>query len=153
MRLPHAARLMVWATLLCACSGDESAGGAGEGARVGISIAFSGGPLQMGAVPLAQRTTGSSIDPATDKALTFNGQPDVTIPAGMYAVSDGATFAVKALSDVAVSFYVVSNNGGTCHQSGFQTNYSVAGNMVTSATLVGAQTNRSYDFLSNLALL
>src|SRR5260370_28819258 len=83
----------------------------------------------------------------------FNGQPDVTIPKGMFAVSEGADFMVKPLSDVAVSFFVVSSNGGTCHQSGFQTNYSVGGNMVSSATLGGAQTNGSYYFLSNLDVL
>jgi lysophospholipase L1-like esterase len=68
-------------------------------------------------------------------------------------VSDGADFVVKPLSDVAVSFFVVSNNGATCHQSGFQTNYSVGGNVVSSATLAGAQTNGSYDFLSNLDVM
>jgi lysophospholipase L1-like esterase len=122
----------------------------GTSARVRISNTFSGGPLQIRDVHLAQRLTGSSIDPTTDEAVLFNGQPDVTIAAGMFAVSDGAEFTVTALSDVAVSFYVVSNDGATCHQSGFQTNYSVAGNIVSSATLAGAQTNGSYYFLSNL---
>jgi lysophospholipase L1-like esterase len=48
---------------------------------------------------------------------------------------------------------VVSNNGATCHQSGFQTNYSAGGNNVSSATLAGAQSNGSYYFLSNLDVL
>jgi len=125
----------------------------GTSARVRISNAFGAGTLQVRDVHLAQRTTGSSVDAATDKALMFNGQPDVTIPKGMFAVSEGADFMVKPLSDVAVSFFVVSSNGGTCHQSGFQTNYSVGGNMVSSATLGGAQTNGSYYFLSNLDVL
>jgi hypothetical protein len=103
-------------------------------------------------VHLAQVTTGSSIDPTTDKTLMFNGQPNVTIAAGMFAVSDGADFVVTALSDVAVSFFVVSSSGGTCQPNAFQTNYSAAGNMVASATLGGAQTN-SYLYLSNLDVL
>ncbi|HVR63091.1 MAG TPA: GDSL-type esterase/lipase family protein, partial [Polyangia bacterium] len=122
----------------------------GSAARVRISNTFSGGQLQLRDVHLAQRTQGASIDPATDKALTFNGQPDVTIPAGMYAVSDGAPFTVKPLSDVAVSFFVIANNGATCHQSGFQTNYSAAGNVVGAATLANTENNTSYFFLSNL---
>ncbi len=125
----------------------------GTSARVRISNTFSGGPLHIRDVHLAQRTTGSSIDPATDKTLTFNGQPDETIAAGMFAVSDGADFVVKPLSDVAVSFFVISHSGTTCHQSGFQTNYSVAGNMVASAALASAQTNGSYNFLSNLDVI
>jgi hypothetical protein len=71
----------------------------GTAARVRISNTFSGGPLQITDVHVAQRTTGSSIDPATDKALTWSGKADVTIAAGTYAVSDGADFVVKPLSD------------------------------------------------------
>jgi len=126
---------------------------AGTSARVRISNAFGTGALHVSDVHLAQRTTGSSIDPATDTALTFGGQADVTIAAGAFAVTDGAAFAVGALSDVAVSFYVVSDNGATCHQSGFQTNYSVSGNTVSSATLADAQTNGSYNYLSNVDVL
>ncbi|HXK20281.1 MAG TPA: hypothetical protein VNG33_20870, partial [Polyangiaceae bacterium] len=125
----------------------------GTSARVRISNTYSGGPVQIMDVHVAQRTSGSSIDPATDQALTFDGKAGVTIAPGMFAVSDGAAFAVKALSDVAVTFYVVSNNGTTCHVSGFQTNYSVAGNMVSSATLAGAQSSDRYNFLSNLDVL
>jgi lysophospholipase L1-like esterase len=125
----------------------------GTSARVRISNTFSGGALQIRDVHVAQRTNGSSIDPATDKPLMFNGQPDVTIAAGMSATSDGAPFTVKALSDVAVSFYVVSNNGATCHQNGFQTNYAADGDTASNATLAGAQTNSSYYFLSNLDVL
>jgi lysophospholipase L1-like esterase len=125
----------------------------GTSARVRISNTYSGGPVQITGAHVAARTTGSSIDPATDRALTFGGKADVTIAPGMFAVSDGAAFTVRPLSDVAVSFYVVSNSGTTCHQSGFQTNYAVAGNMVSNATLAGAQTNGSYYFLSNLDVL
>jgi lysophospholipase L1-like esterase len=122
----------------------------GTSARVRLSNTFSSGPLQIRDVHLARRLTGASIDPTTDKAVSFDGRPDVTIAAGTFAVSDGTAFPVTALSDVAVSFYVVSHEGATCHQSGFQTNYSVGGDMVSSATLVGAQPNGSYYFLSNL---
>jgi len=125
----------------------------GSSARVRISNTFSGGAVQITDVHVARRTSGSSIDAATDRALTFDGKADVTIAAGMFAVSDGATFTVAPLSDVAVSFFVVSHNGTTCHGAGFQTNYSVSGNMVSSASLAGAQTNDHFNFLSNLDVL
>jgi lysophospholipase L1-like esterase len=125
----------------------------GSSARVRISNTFGPGPVQLRDVHLAQRTTGSSIDPATDKALTFGGKLEVTVAAGAFAVSDGVDFTVKPLSDVAVSFYVVSNDGATCQPSAWQTNYSANGNVVSSATLSGAQTNGSYYFVSNLDVL
>jgi lysophospholipase L1-like esterase len=121
----------------------------GNAARVRFSNAFGGGALEVRDVHLARRTTGASIDPATDRALTFGGQPSLTVPAGMYAVSDAAAFGVAPLSDVAVSFFVVSQSGTTCHQSAFQTNYRANGDVAGDATLTGS-TDGSYEFLSNL---
>jgi lysophospholipase L1-like esterase len=121
----------------------------GNAARVRISNAMGNGPLHISNVHLAQRTTGSSIDPATDKALTFNGQPDVTVPARMFAFSDGADFVVKPTSDVAISFFVESSSGGTCQPNAFQTNYAVAGNMVSAPTLNGGG-NNSYLYVLGL---
>ncbi|HEX3697899.1 MAG TPA: GDSL-type esterase/lipase family protein [Polyangia bacterium] len=109
----------------------------GNAARVRVSNARGNGPLHISNVHLAQRTTGSSIDVATDKALTFAGQPDVTVAAGMFALSDGADFVVKPLSDVAISFFVMASSGGTCQQNPFQTNYAATGNMVSAPTLNG----------------
>jgi lysophospholipase L1-like esterase len=121
----------------------------GTAARVRFSNAFGSGPLQVRDVHLAQRTMGASIDPTTDKALTFGGQSSLTVPAGTYAVSDGADFVVKPSSDVAVSFFVVSHGATTCHQSAFQTNYQATGDVAGDKTLTGT-TNGSYEFLSNL---
>jgi lysophospholipase L1-like esterase len=121
----------------------------GSVARVRFSNTFGGGPLQVRDVHLAARTAGSSVDPTTDVALTFGGQALLTVPAGAYAVSDPADFGVKRLSDVAVSFYVVSQSATTCHQSGFQTNYQASGDVSGNET-IGDSTNGSYDFLSNL---
>jgi lysophospholipase L1-like esterase len=121
----------------------------GGSARVRFSNAFGTGALQVRDVHLAQRTTGSSIDPATDEALTFKGQPSVTISAGAFDASDEAAFVVKPLSDVAVSFFVVSQAGTTCHQSGFQTNYQASGDVAGDKALAGG-TVGSYPFVSNL---
>jgi len=121
----------------------------GNTARVRISNARGNGSLRISNVHLAQRTTGSSIDAATDTALTFAGQPDVTVPAGMFALSDGADFVVKPISDVAISFFVMSSSGGTCQQNAFQTNYMAAGNMVSSPALNGGP-NQSYLYVLGL---
>jgi len=121
----------------------------GNAARVRISNAHGNGPLHISNVHLAQRTTGSSIDPATDTALTFAGQPDVTVPASSFALSDGASFVVKPTSDVVVSFFVMSSSGGTCQQNAFQTNYMAAGDMVSSPSLNGGQ-NQNYLYILGL---
>ena len=73
--------------------------------------------------------------PRDRRAADLNGQSSITISAGAYAVSDAAAFAVNPLSDVAVSFFVVSQSGTTCHQSGFQTNYQANGDVAGDKTI------------------
>ena len=116
-----------------------------------LSNAYSGQPVTIADVHVARRTSGSSVDTSTDRAATFGGSTSVTIPAGGTAVSDSIAFAVPALSDVAVSFYLPQQTGGlTWHQSGNQTNYIASGDVSGSASLSGAQTTGSYYLLANL---
>jgi lysophospholipase L1-like esterase len=114
---------------------------------------FGKGPLHVRDVHVARRTSGSSIDGATDRALLFGGLADVTIAPGQFAVSDAADFAVPELADVTVSFFVVTHDGATCHSSAFQTNYVAGGDVAANPALAGVETNGSYFFLSNLDVL
>ena len=108
----------------------------GESVRIRISNAFGTQPLTVDSVHVAKRTTGSSIDTASDKQLAFAGKGSVTIPAGQVATSDSVAFAVAALSDLAVSFHVQGSPGTTtAHGTGLQDNYVAPGNVAESATL------------------
>jgi lysophospholipase L1-like esterase len=123
----------------------------GSAARVDLSNAFGSRPVTIADVHVADRTSGSSVDPATDHAVTFGGATSVTIPAGQKAVSDQVALAVGAGQDVAVSFFLpqaVTN--ATQHQLGEQTNYVANGDVAGSANLSNPQTNGSYTFLSGL---
>ncbi|WP_326559750.1 GDSL-type esterase/lipase family protein [Micromonospora sp. NBC_01796] len=123
----------------------------GTAARIQLSNAFGDRPLVVSEVHVARRTSGSSIDPGTDRRVTFGGQPGVTIPVGALAASDAVAFTVPTGADVVVSLYLPQPTGpATYHQSGLQNNYVAAGNQSGSATLTGAQTNGSYYFLANL---
>ncbi|MFG2041772.1 GDSL-type esterase/lipase family protein [Dactylosporangium sp. NPDC048998] len=123
----------------------------GTAARIRLSNAFGSQPVTIADVHLARRTSGASIDPASDRAVTFGGAPQTTIPVGGSVTSDQVAFAVDALADVAVSFYLPSATGNaTVHDFGDQTNYVTAGDVAGSATLSGAQTRSNYFFLTNL---
>src|SRR6201996_8530280 len=56
----------------------------GDVLRVHLSNAFGIVPLRFTSVHIARPLApdSSSIDPATDKALSFNGAPDILIPPG-----------------------------------------------------------------------
>ena len=123
----------------------------GTQARIQISNAFGTQPLVLSDVHIAQRSSGSGITAGTDHAVTFGGQGSVTIAVGALAVSDAVSFAVAALSDVAISFYLPQATGSaTFHQQGTQTNYVASGDVAGNGTLSGAATTGSYYFLANL---
>jgi lysophospholipase L1-like esterase len=123
----------------------------GTAARIRLSNAFGNQPVTIANVHLARRTSGSGVDAASDRAVTFGGAAQTTIPAGGSVTSDQVAFAVDALADVAVSFYVPSSTGNaTVHDFGNQTNYVAAGNVAGNATLSNPQTRSNYFFLTDL---
>ena len=123
----------------------------GTSARIQLSNAFGSQPVQISDVHLARRSSGSSVDASSDRPVTFGGQTSVTIPVGGVAISDSVAFAVSALSDVAVSFYLPQNTpNATSHGQGTQTNYVANGDVSGNATLSGASTTGSYYFLANV---
>lgn len=75
--------------------------------RVHLSNAFGIQPLHISAVRVARakKPGSAAIDPATDKALTFNGRTDVTLPAGGEYLSDPVDFDLPAHSDLAITLH------------------------------------------------
>jgi hypothetical protein len=62
----------------------------GSALRVHVSNAFGTAALHFSSVHIAHPVSPASaaIDPATDKALTFSGSQDLTIPPGAEYISD-----------------------------------------------------------------
>jgi len=127
---------------------------AGTAARLRLSNVFNTQPLTVTDFHLARRTSGSSVDASTDRPVTFGGQTSVTIPAGGQAVSDPVAFAVRAESDVAVSFYVpVLTQNVSSHQFAFENQYLADGNVTGAANIATTMTYSSYFIVSDLDVL
>lgn len=113
----------------------------GDQIRMHISNAFGSEPLHLTAVHVARPgtergTIDGSIDASTDRALTFGGKPDVTVPAGAEYISDPIAFPVAAFSDLAVSLhYDQPPAQQTGHPGSRATSYVVRGDKVSSARL------------------
>ncbi len=123
----------------------------GTAARIQLSNVFGNQPVTIADVHIAQRDSGSSVVASSDRAVTFGGSSTTTIAAGDLAVSDAVSFAVTALADVSISFYLPCSTGpATSHGLGEQTNYVASGDVSGNATLTNPQTNGSYYFLVNL---
>ena len=99
-----------------------SAGGARV--RIRLTNEYGAKPLVIGAAHLALAGADGAIQPGSDKALTFAGQPTVVIPPGAPMLSDPIDMAVPALASLAVSLYVPEDTGQcTCHGTAMQTLY------------------------------
>src|SRR5882757_9394163 len=81
----------------------------GTSSRIQISNVFGNTPLNVQDVHIAQRTSGSSINTGTDRAVTFGGSSSTVVAVGATAISDAVAFTVAANSDVAVSMFLPNN--------------------------------------------
>jgi lysophospholipase L1-like esterase len=106
---------------------------------VHLSNVFGTEPLRLTSVHIAKPLApdSSAIDPQSDRALTFAGLPDVTIPAGAEFISDPIAFTLPALSDLAVSFHLdAPPSRETSHPGSRATSWYVHGDAVSSRTLL-----------------
>ena len=108
--------------------------------RVRLSNAFGTAPLRFSAVHVARPVApGSAAIQAGGRAVTFNGRPDVTVPAGAEYVSDPVAFAVRPLESLAISFHLPQAPAGqTGHPGSRTTSFYAPGQHVADADLPGA---------------
>jgi len=121
--------------------------------RVHLSNAFGTAPLHLTSVHVARPVSAASdkIDVATDKALSFAGKSDVTIPAGADYISDAIDYPVAALSDLAITLHLDQPPAQqTGHPGSRATSYLVHGDMVSAVELPGAKMVDHWYLLSGV---
>ena len=125
----------------------------GNEVRVRLSNRFGSTPLTLTAVHIARAVSpnSSKIAASTDKALTFFGQPDITIPPHADYLSDPISFPADALSDVAITLHLdASPEEQTGHPGSRATSYVSHGNLVSAAELQGAKTVDHWYFVAGI---
>jgi lysophospholipase L1-like esterase len=111
----------------------------GPALRVHLSNAFGTEALHVSSVHIARPPSpaSSSIDPASDRPLTFAGSAEAVIPPGAELISDPVDYAVPPLSDLAVTFRLLLPPARqTGHPGSRATSYYVHGDQVSAATFV-----------------
>lgn len=125
----------------------------GRELRVRLSNAFGTAPLAILSVHVARpvsKETGS-IDAATDRALTFAGSASVIIPAGADYYSDPVAFDAPALSDLAITLYLLTPPARqTSHPGSRETSFLTHGDHVADATLQSASTFSHWLFIAGV---
>src|SRR5262249_19523298 len=126
----------------------------GRRARVTLSNAYGNMPLKIGTAHVGLRGKESSIVTGSDRMLTFNGKPSVTIPQGAQMISDAIDLEVPQLGDVAISVYIPEQSGQlTTHATGLHTTYIAKGNVAANPALNDATMTRSYYWISALDVM
>lgn len=115
----------------------------GDKVRVRLSNVFGTRPLTIKGARVAVSAALDSprIVPATDRALTFSGRSEVTIPAGADYWSDPVSLKIAPLTDLAISLrYAEAPDVQTGHPGSRATSYVLAGDHAADADLPGAKT-------------
>lgn len=120
----------------------------GHKGRVELSNAFGSPSVSISSVHIALRTSGSLIDKATDRPLTFGGSSSVELRPGMVLVSDPIDLTLPAFSDVAVSLHVLNSGGKPAnHMLALHTGYISQGDQTGAEEMLQPEITTSYLWL------
>jgi lysophospholipase L1-like esterase len=131
----------------------------GSQIRLQLSNIVGNGPVTIKSVHVAlckaTPAVDGSIDPATDKAVTFSGMAGVTIPAKMEVWSDTIDFTVPPLGMVTITMALGSVPSDLTAHAGARTDSYVQANStdVSAANLTSAPHNLHWYFISGLDVM
>ncbi len=116
--------------------------------RVVFTNEFGVEPLRVGGAQVSFPGASASVP----VALTFAGQPGVTIPPGALVVSDPASINLRPLSDLLVTMFMPAQPMQTLSFHGFadQTNFMATGNQLSASVLTNPRPMTSWYFLKDV---
>ena len=123
----------------------------GDSLRVRFSNEFSTKPVTMKAVHIAISVGSGAIDKATDLALSFNGNPEVTMEPGTIVTSDPFGFSVEPRTDLAITIYFGETSPDvTGHPGSRTTSYILTGNEVATEEFDNAVTTDHWYVINGI---
>jgi lysophospholipase L1-like esterase len=128
----------------------------GKRVRARFSNAYGTNSVTMNSVHVALTGAGGgSIAPATDKPLTFQGSPSVTLSAGETILSDPLDYDLPPLSNLGVTIYFgdISATTITGHPGSRTTSYLQPGNAVSAENLAGAAKTAHWYIITGIDVL
>ena len=94
----------------------------GEQIRLRLSNRYGDAPITLRSVSVGQVLSGPVVH-AGSKDVLFEGQATVTLEPGQEIISDPVDFRVEALTNVAITFFLMQGESITGHVSAQQTSY------------------------------
>jgi lysophospholipase L1-like esterase len=127
----------------------------GNQVRIKITNVFGNRPLNIGSASVALPLSGAASVAGSNRILTFSGNSSITIPIGAYVLSDPATLAISAQSDLTVSLFISGDSGAaTLHPLALQSSFvSTPGDFVSHDDAVPFQAPlHSWPFLTGVEI-
>jgi len=126
----------------------------GDSLRIRFTNEFSTSQVKLNSVHIALSAGGGKIDTTTDRAVYFNGLPEVTMERGAAVTSDAFRFTIQPLSDVAVTVYFGNTSPDVSgHPGSRTTSYILTGNTVANADFPGAVTTDHWYVINTIDVL
>jgi len=125
----------------------------GSEIRVCLSNRFGSTPLHLTAVHVARAISSNAdkIMAGSDRALTFSGSPDVTIPAHADYLSDPISLSMDAFSDLAITLHIdAAPVEQTGHPGSRETSYIAPGDLASAIDLPGAKTVAHWYYIAGV---
>jgi lysophospholipase L1-like esterase len=105
--------------------------GGGRQVRVRFTNEFGAAPLAIGAAHVAIAGDNGTIQPGSDRVLTFAGKGTATVPTGAPLVSDPVDLTLPPRSKLTISLYLPGQvDTCTCHGTSAATGWTMPGNAV-----------------------
>lgn len=109
----------------------------GSSVRIKLENTLGQAPATFSSAFIGVAGQGASVQPGTNKKLTFNGHADLTLAPGAGAWSDPVAFDVKAFQRLAVSVDVASASDISAHTLGLVANYYAQGSRAADVSADG----------------
>jgi lysophospholipase L1-like esterase len=123
----------------------------GRRLRVVLSNEYGDAALPVAAAHVALSDGGARIKSGSDRALSFAGKADVSIPPGARMISDPVDLDAPALSSLSISLYFgEAAPATTVHWEGVQTAYIAAGDHVGDADIKPDATSHARAFIAEV---
>ena len=120
----------------------------GKQLRLRISNEGGADALTLGAVHVGEAGPDGAVIAGTDRAVTFDGRPGVTAPAGSPVLSDPIDLPTKALDRLYISVYAPGTIPGRAQRALFQYVAGVGGDQTAAAQLPSARLMRVQPFVT-----
>ena len=109
----------------------------GGSVRLKLENTMGRAPVTFSAAFVGMAGEGASVLPGSNKQLTFDGRPDLTLAPGAGAWSDPVALDATAFQNLAVSLHVASASDVSAHTLGLVTNYQAQGSHAADSSGAG----------------